>query len=396
VHELQHVGVTGTNGKTSTTRLVAAGLGAIARPVPSVTTIGAFLDEEPLATAMNRAGMLETLALGRERGARYAALEVTSEILALGFARAWPFRAAVFTNLTHDHLDQHESPEHYFASKAQLFHALPAEGAVAVVNGCDEVSELLLEVTPPGARRLAYGVPSRGEALLALAARAVHVEVTLAGTAADVELGPELGGGRVRLTTRAIGEIFLENALAACVTCLALGAEREALLLRLAAACPPSGRFEIVGRKPTVVVDYAHTPDALERTVATARTLTSGKVTIVFGAGGHRDPAKRPFMGGAVAQAERAVLTSDNPRDEAPELIALAIREGIPSGVEVVIELDRAQAIRRAILDAAVEDVVVVAGKGHETTQTVGSVARTFSDAEVARSVLAERARERS
>jgi UDP-N-acetylmuramoyl-L-alanyl-D-glutamate--2,6-diaminopimelate ligase len=217
--------------------------------------------------------------------------------------------------------------------------------------------------------------------------------VTLAGTASEIELGAELGGGTLRLSTRAIGEIFLENALAACVTCLALGAEREVLLGRLAQASPPPGRFEIVGREPTVVVDYAHTPDALERTVATARALTNGRVTIVFGAGGHRDPAKRPAMGAAVARAARAILTSDNPRDEAPELIAHAIRDGIPPNVEVILELEREQAIRRAILDAAAADVVVVAGKGHESTQTVGSIARAFSDAGVARSVLAERAR---
>ena len=297
----------------------------------------------------------------------------------------------MFTNLTHDHQDQHPSPEHYFASKAQLFHALPAEGAVAVVNGCDEASELLLEITPPGARRFAYGARSRGAPQLPLAATAGDPEITLEGTAADIELGAELGGGSVRLSTRAVGEVFLENALAAYVTCLALGAPRGALLARLAEASPPRGRFEVVGRKPTVVVDYAHTPDALERTVATARALTHGQVTIVFGAGGHRDRAKRPLMGAAVARADRVILTSDNTRDEDPAVIARAIAEGIPAGVATEVELDREQAIRRAVLEATPEDVIVVAGKGHESTQTVGSVATAFSDTDVARAVLAAR-----
>jgi UDP-N-acetylmuramoyl-L-alanyl-D-glutamate--2,6-diaminopimelate ligase len=388
--------VTGTNGKTSTTRFIAAGLGAMKRPVASVTTVGAFLDDEPLDVPMTHGGMVEAVARARGQGGRYAVLEVTSEVLALGFARTWPFCAAVFTNLTHDHLDRHESPEHYFASKAQLFNALPAEGALAVVNGCDEASELLLEVTPAGARRLAYGVPGRGEAVLPLVARAEHVDVTLEGTAADVELGDALGGGSVRLATRAVGEIFLENALAAFVTCLALGAERDALLRRLAEASPPPGRFELVGREPTVVVDYAHTPDALERTVATARAVTRGKVSVVFGAGGDRDPNKRPAMGAAVARADRVLLTSDNPRGEDPGVIARAIAEGIPAGVDVVTELERGEAIRRAVLEAASQDLVVIAGKGHEGTQTFGSVVRPFSDVDAARRALAERSLGRS
>lgn len=392
VHELTHVGVTGTNGKTSTTRFAAAGLAALGRPVPSITTLGAFLDDEPLATPHTRAGMLGALELGRARGASHAVLEVTSEVLARGFARAWPFRAAVFTNLTHDHLDAHGSAEHYFASKAQLFHALPDDG-IAVINGCDEVSDLLLEVTPSHARKLAYGVASRGEPKVPLVATAGAVEVALDGTSARVELGPELGSGSIQLATRAVGEIFLENMLAACVVSLALGCPRSALLARLAAAPAPAGRFQIIAREPTVVIDYAHTPDALCRTVATARRVTRGKVSIVFGAGGHRDRNKRPAMGAAVAAADRVVITSDNPRDEEPAAIAAAVKEGIPSHVGASVVLDRASAIREAVLAAGAADVVVIAGKGHEHTQTVGSIVRPFSDAEVAAAALAERRR---
>jgi UDP-N-acetylmuramoyl-L-alanyl-D-glutamate--2,6-diaminopimelate ligase len=188
------VGITGTNGKTSTTRFVAAALGSIARPVASVTTVGSFLDEERIDAPGDYRGMLQTVRLGLERGGRYAALESTSEALALGFARRWPFRAGVFTNLSHDHLDAHGSPEHYFASKAQLFHALPPERGVAVLNGCDEASELLLEVIPAGVTKHAYGVPSRGEAHIPHTARATRVSLDWAGTALDVELAPELGG----------------------------------------------------------------------------------------------------------------------------------------------------------------------------------------------------------
>jgi UDP-N-acetylmuramoyl-L-alanyl-D-glutamate--2,6-diaminopimelate ligase len=392
VKDLEHVGVTGTNGKTSTTRFVAAGLGALARPVPSITTVGAFIDEEPCGTAMTRESMLDALRTALERGARYAALEVTSEVLARGFAQNWPFRAAVFTNLTHDHLDAHGSPEHYFASKAQLFYALPSDRGIAVVNGCDEASELLLEVTPASVRKLGYGAASRGDAKLPLDARAENIEVTLAGTSADVAFSPELGGGRVRLSTPAIGEIFLENALAALTVSLALGAPRDTALERIGAVPAPPGRFEVVAERPLVVIDYAHTPDALERTVATARRIADGgKITVVFGAGGHRDRNKRPAMGAAVARAHRAILTSDNPRDEDPGDIAAAIREGVPASVETLVELDRERAIRRAVLDAAATDVVVIAGKGHERTQTVGSVKREFSDHDVCLRVATER-----
>ena len=390
--ELEHVGVTGTNGKTSTTRFVAAALGALARPVPSITTIGAFIDDERFGTALTQGGMFEALRAALERGARYAALEVTSEVLARGFARTWPFRAAVFTNLTHDHLDAHGSAEHYFASKAQLFHALPVANGIAVVNGCDEVSDLLLEVTPPGVRRLTYGVASRGAAKVALTACAGPVDVTLRGTSAEVALAPELGGGSVRLVTRAIGEIFLENALGACVVALALGAPRADVLERIAALPTPTGRFEVIAENPVVVIDYAHTPDALERTVATARRITqNGRVTLVFGAGGRRDRDKRPAMGAAVARADRVILTSDNPRDEDPADIAAAIRAGMPASFSVVVELDRERAIRRAVLEAGAADVVVIAGKGHELTQTTGGVTREFSDHDVARRVAGER-----
>jgi UDP-N-acetylmuramoyl-L-alanyl-D-glutamate--2,6-diaminopimelate ligase len=167
VNDLIHVGVTGTNGKTSTTRFVSAALGTLVRPVASMTTVGSFLDDESVASPRSYKGMLPTLSDARRRGGKYAALEVTSEILALGFAKRWPFRVGVFTNLTHDHLDAHASAEHYFASKAQLFHWLPADGGSAILNGCDDVAELLCDVTPKGVRRLSYGAPSRGEGTMA-------------------------------------------------------------------------------------------------------------------------------------------------------------------------------------------------------------------------------------
>jgi UDP-N-acetylmuramoyl-L-alanyl-D-glutamate--2,6-diaminopimelate ligase len=391
VSELEHVGITGTNGKTSTTRLVAAALGSLTKPVASFTTVGSFLDEEPIATAKSYRGVLDTIFAAKQRGGRYAVLEVTSEVLALGFARRWPFRVGVFTNLSHDHLDAHGTPEHYFASKAQLFHALPPERGIAVVNGCDEVADLLFEATPAGVRKLAYGIASRGEAQVPLDARVVAVAVSLTGTHLTLELGPALGGGSCELTTRAIGEIFAENAVAAFVTALALGAQSDAAARAIAAATPPAGRFQVVAEEPCVVIDYAHTPDALRRTLLTARQLARGRVILVFGASGNRDKAKRPVMGEAAASADRVILTSDNARDEDPHVIAAAVRAGMPHALDVVLELDREQAIQCAVLDAESQDVIVIAGKGHETTQLIAGVSREFSDAEVARRALAER-----
>jgi UDP-N-acetylmuramoyl-L-alanyl-D-glutamate--2,6-diaminopimelate ligase len=390
VHELTHVGVTGTNGKTTTTRFVAAALGVLARPVASVTTVGSFLDREAVAAHRSYRGVLDALDSARRRGGKYAALEVTSEVLALGFARRWPFRVGVFTNLTHDHLDSHGSAEHYFASKAQLFNSLRANGGVAVINGCDDVADMLREVTPPGVRQLAYGVASRGAPRLELDAMATDVAVSLDGTRGVVQFGAALGGGRLVLATRAIGHIFAENALAALVAAIAVGAPAADAAAAIAAADPPPGRFELVLRSPEVVVDYAHTPDALERTIATARAVARGKVFVLFGAGGNRDRTKRPAMGASCAGADRVILTSDNPRNESAESIASAIREAVPRHVAVSWELDRERAIRQALREAAAEDIVVIAGKGHETTQTIGASERHFSDQEVVRRAALE------
>jgi UDP-N-acetylmuramoyl-L-alanyl-D-glutamate--2,6-diaminopimelate ligase len=391
VKELVTVEVTGTNGKTSTTHFLASALGALARPVGVITTIGMFLDETRVNAPRSYAGMLDVLSQAKAAGGRFAALEVTSEVLARGFAQAFPFRAAAFTNLTRDHFDAHGSAEHYFASKAQLFRALPA-GGVAVVNGADEVADLLREVTPAHARFLSYGVASRGEAQLPLTAKAEVTRLDFEGTALSVELSEELGGGRVELRTRAIGEVFAENALCAWLTAVALGVPPDAARDAIAARGAPSGRFEVVATAPWVVVDYAHTPDALARTLDTARRLSSGRVSVVFGAGGNRDRGKRPQLGAAAAAADRIVITNDNPRSEDPRAIVDAIRSGLPATADVVIELDRVNAVELAVLGAAENDVIVLAGKGHESTQTAAGQAHEQSDQALGRAAHAKRA----
>lgn len=374
------MGVTGTNGKTSTTLLSGAALAAAAKPVAMVTTLGAFLDRDPFDASPDYTGFVATMRAGRDKGGRFAAIELTSEALALGFAKAWPCRVGVFTNLTRDHLDAHGSAEHYLASKAQLFMQLPA-GGVAVLNAADPASELLEEVVPAHAQVVRYGVPTRGEFDAADFA-ATEVSVSWDGTSVVLENGN-------RLQVAAIGEVFAENALAALAAAVGAGVDSAAAAAAIAAAPPPAGRFEVVTRSPHVVVDYAHTPDALRRTLVTARALCTGSLTVVFGAGGERDQAKRPLMGEAATVADHIVLTSDNPRSEDPAEIAKQIAEGIDGG-DVVTVLDRAQAIRDAVRGAAPGDVVLVAGKGHERTQTIDGQERVFSDAEIVRAARSE------
>jgi len=380
------VGVTGTNGKTSTTAMIAALLGELVRPVARVTTVGAFLDEERQEVPAHYAGFLETLQRCLQRGGRYAALEFTSEALALGFAKAWPCRVAVFTNLSLDHSDAHGSPEHYLASKAQLFMAL-APGATAVLNGRDSAAQLLSEVIPPEVSVLTYGVPSRGEAWAPLDLAAHSLQVSFEGTRFELEPCARFADLPRSLRIRAVGEIFVENALAALAAALASGVPAMAAASALSQVLPPPGRFQLVRERPHVVVDYAHTPDALSRSLATARTLCQGQLCVVFGAGGQRDRSKRPLLGAAARAADRVILTSDNPRHEDPQAIMAQIAEGIGDHANVLSEVDRAHAIELAIRTAAPEDVVLIAGKGHELSQETSGVQIAFSDEAIVRGV---------
>jgi UDP-N-acetylmuramoyl-L-alanyl-D-glutamate--2,6-diaminopimelate ligase len=396
--QLQTGGITGTNGKTTTTAWVAAALRRLSRasgagPVARATTVGFFLDDERIELEKSYSGFVDGMHACFERGGKYAAVELTSEALAKGFARAWQCNVGVFTNLTHDHLDAHGSPEHYLASKAQLFVSLQA-GATAVLNAGDPVFDLLREIMPAGVKVLSYAVPSRGavQGTPDLVARSVDVSWSGTTVACDVR-DPESGlPSEVRV--RAIGDVYAENALAALLGAVAAGVPAAEACAALAEAPPPPGRFEVVHEKPYVVVDYAHSPDALARTVQTARKLADaagGQLTVVFGAGGKRDKAKRGPMGEAARAANRVILTTDNPRDEDPAVIARAIAEGLRGHASVRTELDRGKAITSAIEAAGEADVILVAGKGHETEQLVGTEVRHFSDVEVARAALATR-----
>lgn len=382
--DLISVGVTGTNGKTSTTTYLAAALARLQSPVARITTVGFFLDEQELRLRPCHESFLETLRRGRELGGRYAAVEVTSVALAHGFARAWPCSFGVFTNLTRDHLDAHKSAEHYLASKAQLFLHLP-QGGAAILNGCDASSALLEGLVPAGVRIIRYGLASRGATVGELHVEGRSVDVSWGGTQVGLVSSGMPAGCPPSLRVNAIGAVFAENALAAFAAATAMGVPPERAAEALAEVATPPGRFEVVARRPYVVVDYAHTPDALERTLSTARALGERDVIVVCGAGGHRDKEKRPMIGAAAARADRVILTTDNPRDENPADIVQAIRRGVGAHRRVDEISDREQAIRTAVHEAAPDDVVVIAGRGHELHQEVGGTRLLLSDRDAAR-----------
>ena len=396
--QLFTVGVTGTNGKTTTTAWVAAALRRLARsagvgPVARATTVGFFLDDEPVEIAKTYTGFVDGMSKCAERGGRYAAIELTSEALAHGFARAWQCHVGVFTNLTHDHLDAHGSPEHYLASKAQLFVSLAA-GATAVLNAGDPVFELLKEIMPAGVKVLSYAVPSRGPVQGEPDLVATSVDVSWRGTRITCAVKDPASGLPTEVIVRAIGDVYAENALAALLGAVAAGVAPSDARAALADAPPPPGRFEVVHERPYVVVDYAHSPDALARTVQIARKLADGNqpargaLIVVFGAGGKRDKAKRGPMGEAARPADHVILTTDNPRDEDPAVIARAIESGLRGHGSVRTVLDRAAAITMAVKEAGESDVVLIAGKGHEREQIVGDQVREFSDVEVVRGAI--------
>jgi UDP-N-acetylmuramoyl-L-alanyl-D-glutamate--2,6-diaminopimelate ligase len=387
------VGVTGTNGKTSTTRLCAAALGAQGHSVLVETTLGYTLDDETLDVTRTERGFLEALELASKRGCRHAAIEVTSHALAKGFAKKWRFDLGVFTNLTRDHLESHRSWEHYLASKAQLFVHL-GPGRTAVLNAADEAGLLIDRAMPEDVRRVWYAAPARGPLLRPADLAAREVELSAAGTDLTLEPSPTADALGGRLSTQMVGDVFAENALAAAAAALSAGADAAGVVAGIARCPVVPGRFEILHRSPVVAVDFAHTPDALARTCDTARRLSSGsggRVIVVFGAGGTYDPGKREPMGRAVGErADFAVITTDNPRQDDPERIAQTLAGGCRRGGRAYVELesDRRRAIERGLSRARPGDVVVIAGKGHERGQIIGEETLPFSDHDVVRELL--------
>ncbi len=368
---LTTVGVTGTNGKTTTVALLAAIFEAVGRPAGVIGTLSGTRTT-PEAPELQRR-LAEFVAAGMQT----AVMEVSSHALELSRVNGTAFAAGVFTNLGEDHLDLHGSMEAYFRAKAKLFQ--PGAAALGVINRDDRYGQLLIDASEIPV--LGYGLSEASDVTVT----AASIELTWRGERLRVPLG---------------GHFNVSNVLAAATTANALGVPFEAIVTGLADVPPIAGRFERVAVPGSaagvdVIVDYAHTPDGLESVLTSARRMASGgNVIVVFGCGGDRDRSKRPHMGAVAAGlADVTVITSDNPRSEDP----LAIIDDIVSGVNfpdrpaLVIEPDRRAAIFEAIDRARPGDLVVVAGKGHETTQTIGEQSIPFDDREVAGEALAAR-----
>jgi UDP-N-acetylmuramoyl-L-alanyl-D-glutamate--2,6-diaminopimelate ligase len=377
------VGVTGTSGKTTVTYLLEAIFERSGRPAGVIGTTGVRVGGRPVPlarTTPEAPDLHRLLADMAERGVEAVAMEVSSHGLdqhRVGGAR---FAVAVFTNLSQDHLDYHPSMEEYFAAKAKLFD--PDRSDRAVVNH-DSAEGRRLEGRLP---TLTFGIDAGADV------RAVDVETTAGGIAFRVD------GLEIRSSLR--GLFNVENCLAALATARSLGIADELAAEAIGSVTGVPGRLDAVeaGQDFLVLVDYAHKPDSVEKVLRAARPLASGRVIVVLGCGGDRDRGKRPLMGrAATANADLSVITSDNPRSEDPLAIIEAIERGArQGGGAFVVEPDRRAAIRIALAEAAAGDVVMIAGKGHETYQELADRTIPFDDREVAAEELRALGRARS
>jgi UDP-N-acetylmuramoyl-L-alanyl-D-glutamate--2,6-diaminopimelate ligase len=391
--QMRTLGVTGTNGKTTTTYLLEAIARRAGDRVGVIGTVGARIGGDTLGTRHTTPEASELQALFarmRDAGVATVAIEVSSHALDQHRVDGTRFAAVCFTNLSHEHLDYHGSLDAYFEAKARLFD--PARTAAAAINVDDPRGiELVDRARAAGLDSWTYAIDST---TADITARSPVYEAD--GTRFTLVDRRSATDARAEVHLSLVGDFNLANALAAAATSRAAGFDLATVAAGLSEPLVVPGRFERVaaGQPFPVLVDYAHTPDALGRVLAAARRLVdpdSGRVICVFGCGGDRDPAKRPLMGRAVAAgADLAVLTSDNPRSEDPRAIADAVLPGLADGPALVtVELDRRAAIAGAVARARAGDVVVIAGKGHETGQTFTNQ-RTipFDDRTVAREEL--------
>ena len=391
--DLRVAGITGTNGKTTTAYLLAQASDYVGRRGWYIGTLGhgrpADLRDAKLTTP-DAVTVQRRLARARDAGAATLGLEVSSHALDQDRVAGVRFDTAVFTNLTRDHLDYHGTLEAYGAAKARLFHAPGLRRAV--INVRDEFGRALVEQLDPALERIVYTTSSelwaeRGTGWI----RVAELRTTSSGLA--ISLATSWGSGTLR--SKLVGEFNAENLLAVLAVLLGWNVPLQKALAALALCSAPPGRMETFGggSQPLVLVDYAHTPDALAKVLDAARAHTLGRLFCVFGCGGDRDPGKRPLMGAiAEASADGVIVTDDNPRSEPSAAIIEQILAGLRAPDAALVIADRAEAIRHAIGEAESGDVVVVAGKGHEDYQLVGAETRHFSDRETVVAALEETA----
>ncbi|HEY2067710.1 MAG TPA: UDP-N-acetylmuramoyl-L-alanyl-D-glutamate--2,6-diaminopimelate ligase [Gemmatimonadaceae bacterium] len=380
--DLRLIGVTGTNGKTTTVGMLRHLLDDRHARAASIGTLGVLIGSGGLpldgGAGLTTPGPVELQRVLRalvDNGVRTVAMETSSHALHQRRTEGLRFDAGVFTNLTRDHLDYHGTMEAYFAAKALLAGQLKEQG-VAIVNADDEAWASL----PAVPRTVRFGSGDGADV------RALDVRCTPRGS----RWALAAGGERHEVALPLIGDFNIANALAAAAAAWTLGMRLSDVAARLSTLPQVPGRLEILNEQPTVLRDYAHTPDALERALDAVRPFTIGSLTVVFGCGGDRDRGKRPEMGRiAESHADRAIVTSDNPRTEDPQRILDDIEAGMSAGRHERVE-DRREAIARAIAGAGADDVILLAGKGHETYQIRGTVKYPFDEREIVQAIIAD------
>ncbi len=396
-HELLLVGITGTNGKTTTTYLLSSVFEAAGMKCGRVGTVGYRIGAREIAAARTTPEAPELQHLLRDmvsQGCGACVMEVSSHALVLRRADHLHFAAAVFTNLTRDHLDFHTDMEDYFTAKRRLFELLPPSG-VGITNLDDPRG---VELTRGPWRSVTYAVDANADV------RPGPLSFSLDG----LRFEARTPRGTLQIRSTLVGRPNAYNILAAVATAMALDLPFSAIERGIAGLETVPGRFQLASDPSDdvrVVVDYAHTDDALKNLLETARPLASGRVITVFGCGGDRDRTKRPLMGAVAARlSDLVIVTSDNPRSEDPAQIIDQIKRGIvmpsdrvpprgqaPKGTPCLAIVDRKDAIERAVREAQRGDLVLIAGKGHEKYQVIGDRVLPFDDIEVARSALARR-----
>ena len=404
--DLVLVGITGTNGKTTTAYLVESIFKEAGMKTGIIGTISYRYGGKSIPATMTTPESLDLqriLADMSEHGVTHVVMEVSSHALDLKRVESLHFRAGVFTNLTQDHLDYHQTMEHYFKSKAILFNRLLVKGGSkkvshAILNTDDPYSKTLFENTTPNI--IGYGVKNRADVF------PVHTSLTLDGITAEIS-APE---GSFRVHSPLIGEFNLYNILAAISVGISQNIQLKDIKRGIESLDGVSGRFERIKSKEGIgiIVDYAHTGDALKRALEAIKRISKGRIITVFGCGGDRDRLKRPIMGAISAKySDLSIITSDNPRTEDPNTIIEEIKEGMKdseareyhltdstgnfSQKGYIAIVDRLEAIRFAIDTAKPQDTVLIAGKGHEDYQIVGNNRRPFNDRKEARNAIAQR-----
>ena len=382
-------GVTGTNGKTTVTHLLQRILEENEQKCALIGTLGYKLSssdeyKDAKHTTPQPPELQRDLRLMADSDIKNVVMEVSSHSLEQNRVGCCDFDGAIVTNLTQDHLDYHITMRNYFKAKAILFENLK-EGSFAVINADDEYSKDFLSVVPDGVKTYTYGVKNDADV------RAVDIDFSIDGA----KLMVQFGGRSEKMNLHLNGMFSIYNALAAFAGALAMGIDYKIIISALEKTKSVAGRFEIVTKKPLVIVDYAHTPDGLENVLKAARELTpaTSKLICLFGCGGDRDTTKRPKMGKIADDlSDKVVITSDNPRSEDPQLIISDIMTGIKTvdTQRIFVEPDRGIAIKFLKEISNPEDVIVIAGKGHEDYQILKNETIHFDDREEAKKVFAE------